>query len=156
VDKQRIRVLALAVFRRGDEILVMEGYDPLKRETFYRPLGGAVEFGERVMEALRREMREEIGAEIKDVRLLDVMENLFVYDGAPGHEIVWMHEAAFVDLSFYARDELAIEEDGARGRAVWKPLCDFGAGRAPLYPDGLLELLNERRRTAVVTAAQRA
>jgi len=76
------------------------------------------------------------------------MENLFVYDGAPGHEIVWMHEAVLVDLSFYARDELAIEEDGARGRAVWKSLRDFGSGRAPLYPDGLLELLDERRRTA--------
>ena len=141
MDKQRIRVLALAVFRRGDEILVMEGYDPLKREPFYRPLGGGVEFGERVIDALHREMREELGAEIKDVRLLQVMENLFVFNGAPGHEIVWMHDAALVDPAFYARDEIVITEDGAGGRAVWKSLREFEQGRAILYPTGLLELL---------------
>jgi ADP-ribose pyrophosphatase YjhB (NUDIX family) len=141
MDKQKIRVLALAVFWRGDEILAMEGYDPLKCETFYRPLGGAVEFGERVTDALRREMREELGAEIKDVRLLRVMENLFVFNGAPGHEIVWMHAAALVDPSFYARDEIVIDENGTPGRAVWKSLRDFHHGAAPLYPDGLLELL---------------
>jgi len=143
----RIRVLALALFRRGDEILVMEGYDPLKRETFYRPLGGAVEFGERVIDALHRELREEIGAAIKDVRLLQVMENLFVFDGKPGHEIVWMHDAALIDPAFYARDEIVIDENGTRGRAVWKSLREFETGRAMLYPDGLLELLN--RTTAV-------
>jgi ADP-ribose pyrophosphatase YjhB (NUDIX family) len=129
------------VFWRGDEILVMEGYDPLKRETFYRPLGGGVEFGERVIDALRREMREELGAEIKDVRLLQVMENLFVFDGARGHEIVWMYDATLVDPAFYARDEIVINENGTRGRARWKPLSEFAAGRAILYPDGLLELL---------------
>ena len=141
MDKQKIRVLALAVFRRGDEILVMEGYDPLKRETFYRPLGGGVEFGERVLDALRRELHEEIGAAIKDVRLLQVMENLFVFNGAPGHEIVWMHDAALVDPAFYARAEIAINENGTRGRAVWKSLREFEAGRAILYPDGLLDSL---------------
>lgn len=137
----RIRVLALAVFWRGDEILVMEGYDPLKRETFYRPLGGGVEFGEHIIDALHREMREEIGAAIKDVRLLQVMENLFVFDGAHGHEIVWMHAAALVDPAFYARDEIVINENGACGRALWKPLSEFAAGRTILYPNGLLELL---------------
>jgi ADP-ribose pyrophosphatase YjhB (NUDIX family) len=141
MDKQKIRVLALAVFWRGDEILVMEGYDPLKQETFYRPLGGGVEFGERVLDALYRELREEIGAEIKDVRLLQVMENLFVFDGEPGHEIVWMHNAALADPAFYARDEITIHENGTVGRALWKSLREFGASRAILYPDGLLELL---------------
>ena len=137
----KIRVLALAVFWRGDEILVMEGYDPLKRETFYRPLGGGVEFGERVIDALHREMREEIGAEIQDARLLQVLENLFMFNGARGHEIVWMHDAALVDPVFYARDEIVINENGTCGRARWKPLSEFAAGRAILYPDGLLELL---------------
>lgn len=138
---EKIRVLALAVFWRGDEILVMEGYDPTKRQTFYRPLGGGVEFGERVIDALRREMREELSAEITNVRLLGVMENLFVFDGAPGHEIVWMHNATFVEPAFYADDHVIINENGARGRAVWKSLREFEQGRAILYPDGLLELL---------------
>jgi ADP-ribose pyrophosphatase YjhB (NUDIX family) len=142
MDKPKIRVLALAVFRRGDELLVMEGYDPIKRQTFYRPLGGGVEFGERVIDALHRELREELDAEITNVRLLQVMENLFVFDGKPGHEIVWMHDATLVDPTFYARDEIVITENGALGRALWKPLSEFATGRAILYPDGLLETLS--------------
>jgi 8-oxo-dGTP pyrophosphatase MutT (NUDIX family) len=141
MDKQKIRVLALAVFWRNDEILVMEGYDPVKHETFYRPLGGGVEFGERVIDALYRELREEIGAEIKAVRLLQVMENLFVFDGKPGHEIIWMHDATLVDPAFYMQNEIVIIENGTHGRALWKPLPEFATGRAILYPDGLLELL---------------
>jgi len=41
----QIRPLAIYLFRDGDRILVGEGNDPVKRETFYRPLGGGIEFG---------------------------------------------------------------------------------------------------------------
>ncbi len=44
--KKRVRPLAICVFRHHDRILVMEGYDPVKKEHFYRPLGGGIEFGE--------------------------------------------------------------------------------------------------------------
>lgn len=42
----RIRPLAICVFRHQDRILVAEGYDPVKDEHFYRPLGGGNEFGD--------------------------------------------------------------------------------------------------------------
>jgi hypothetical protein len=42
-----IRVLAVGLIRQGDRILVFEGADPSKPGRFYRPLGGAVEVGER-------------------------------------------------------------------------------------------------------------
>ncbi len=60
----QIRPLALCLFRNSGRILVFEGYDPLKQQTFYRPLGGGIEFGERAEDAVRREIREEIRAEI--------------------------------------------------------------------------------------------
>ena len=49
-----IRPIALAIIRDQGRILVFEGRDPLKPETFYRPLGGGIEFGERGAEALRK------------------------------------------------------------------------------------------------------
>ena len=143
MQEQRIRALALAVFRRGDAILVGEGYDPLKNQTFYRPLGGGIEFGEHSLVALRREMREEIGAEIKNVRLLGTVENLFVFNGVPGHEIVQMYEAEFVDESLYAQVEFTVNEGPLIGKAVWKSLGEFQNGEAPLYPEGLLGLLTK-------------
>jgi len=41
-----IRSIAICVFRHKNHILVAEGYDPVKDEYFYRPLGGGIEFGE--------------------------------------------------------------------------------------------------------------
>ncbi|MCA9941424.1 MAG: NUDIX domain-containing protein, partial [Anaerolineales bacterium] len=58
-----IRPLVICLFRHKNHILVMEGYDPVKQQTFYRPLGGGIEFGEHSAIALRRELREELGAE---------------------------------------------------------------------------------------------
>ncbi len=60
----QIRVLALGIIWRGDELLLAEGYDPSKRQTFYRPLGGGVEFGERASDALIREFDEELGVDL--------------------------------------------------------------------------------------------
>lgn len=39
MGKEQIRPIAICVFRRDNRILVGEGYDPVKKESFYRPLG---------------------------------------------------------------------------------------------------------------------
>jgi 8-oxo-dGTP pyrophosphatase MutT (NUDIX family) len=141
MQEQRIRVLALGVFRHGDTILVGVGHDPSKNQTFFRPLGGGVEFGEHSLTALRREMQEEIGAEIKNARLLGTLENFFVYNRLPGHEIVQIYEAEFVDESFYTRAEFTVTEGSLIGKAVWMSLGDFQDGVTPLVPEGLLALV---------------
>ena len=76
-----IRPIAICIVWRNDEPLVFEGRDEHRDLTFYRPLGGAIEFGERSEDAVRRELREEIGAELEDVRLLTVSENVFTFQG---------------------------------------------------------------------------
>jgi 8-oxo-dGTP pyrophosphatase MutT (NUDIX family) len=142
VIPEKIRPLAIGIFRRGDEILVFEGTDPVKGETFYRPLGGAIEFGEYGHQALAREVREEIGLGTEDVFYLGHSENIFVYDGRPGHEIVLVYEGTLADDAVYEVDAfVGHEDDGTPFKIVWKSLEAFRRGEAPLYPDGLLELL---------------
>jgi ADP-ribose pyrophosphatase YjhB (NUDIX family) len=137
----RIRPIAIVVLRRDDgAILAAPGFDTVKQQRFYRPLGGEIEFGELAEEAARRELLEEVGAEIEDLKLLDVTENIFTFLGARGHELVWTFEAAFVDPSFYQGDTVACREGEAHFQAHWVPLSLF-EGDVNLYPDGLLELL---------------
>lgn len=88
MQQARIRPLAICVFRRGERILVAEGYDRVKGERFYRPLGGAIKFGEYAPVALVREIQEELGMGISGLRYLGTLENLFTYEGQQGHEIV--------------------------------------------------------------------
>ncbi|MBI5834940.1 MAG: NUDIX hydrolase [Armatimonadetes bacterium] len=137
-----LRVIAICVFRDGRRILVGDAWDPTKQQMFYRPPGGRVEFGETSEQALRREMREELGAEIAAPRLLGVLENLFTYDGAQGHEIVFVYDARLCDEARYGVTQFdAVESDGSAYNAIWLDLDTIGPETPPVYPGGLLELL---------------
>src|SRR4051812_6931891 len=89
--KKRIRPIAICIFMKGDRTLVAEGYDVAKKQTFYRPLGGGIKYGERSQDAVVREVREEIGAEAINLRYLATIENIFTYNGEVGHEIVQVY-----------------------------------------------------------------
>jgi 8-oxo-dGTP pyrophosphatase MutT (NUDIX family) len=141
VTEPRIRPKAVCVCRRGGDILVGRAYDELRQQLFYVPPGGGIEFGERADDAVRREFVEELGAELADVTLLAVLENIYTYDGVPGHEIAFVFEGRLVDAALYERDEIDGVENGAAYVACWLPLSHFEAGGPSLYPDGLLALL---------------
>ncbi len=138
MTSEKLRPIALGVIRNRDRLLLYEGYDPSKHERFYRPLGGGIEFGERGSEALARELREELGAEIAEPRYLGTFENIFTFNGRRGNEIVLVYETAFVDPTFYGREPIdGREADGSAYLAWWKTVADA----RPLYPEGLAELL---------------
>lgn len=138
----RIRVIAIAIVRRNEDLLVFEGYDAVKRDYYYRPLGGGVEPGERAVDALAREMREELGTEIANVKQLTILENLFECDGKGGHEIVFVFSCDLLDRSIYERDVIeAFEHDGAPLRVVWRNVNAFDATHR-LVPEVLAEMLN--------------
>src|SRR5262245_32926871 len=130
-----IRIVAICVFRDGNRILVAPGHDTEKNERFFRPLGGAVEFGESAEAAVRREIQEELGRDIENVVQLGVIENRFQYQGKPWHEIVFVFDASFVDSHVYTERDLPICEPGWDGPAQWLVLSEPLPG--PLYPTGL-------------------
>lgn len=144
-----IRTLAVAVVVRdgadGPHLLVERGHDPVKGESYFRVPGGGVEFGERAADALRRELREELAAELDGVELLGVLENLFTYAGRPGHEIVFVFRAALRDRTLYDRDDLVVLDEGSP--VSWEPLAALRDGAARLYPEGLGALLADRAAT---------
>jgi ADP-ribose pyrophosphatase YjhB (NUDIX family) len=147
IDNQgRIRTQALALIRRGDRILVERGYDRVKGEWFCRLLGGTVEFGERAAETVRRELLEELGAEAEVGALVATIENIFTFEGAPGHEVCLVYECSLRDERLYEVDEWRADEltpDGPLTHQVaWKPIDSFRREGEILYPDELVGLLS--------------
>ena len=147
--KKRIRPLALCVFRRADKIFVSRvDTTPHKADqTFYRPIGGRIEFGEPGAQTVIREVKEELGATVVDVVYLGALENIFSYEGKAGHEIVLLFDGRFTDPSLNQDDVKVAGTDGAEHlyEASWKALSFFQSeGAPPLYPLGLLELLAAR------------
>ena len=141
----QIRPIAICVFNHNDKILVSEEYDPSKGKTFYRPLGGGIEFGEHSIETIRRELMEEISAAVKDLMYLGTLENIYVFNGIPGHEIVQVYDGALVDSGLYEQAVISGHEADVNlpMKVLWKSLDEFGPGKSILYPVGLLELLRQ-------------
>ena len=141
-----IRPLVICLFSNNGKILVARGFDRVKNEWFYRPLGGQIEFGEYSQEALIREIREEVQQEIHNVRYLGLIENLFTFSGIDEHEIVLVYDADFVNRYIYTRDVLSGIEDNLEDpvfQAIWRSLDELSRRDSlPLYPTGLLDLVN--------------
>jgi 8-oxo-dGTP pyrophosphatase MutT (NUDIX family) len=136
-----IRVLALGLIRNGDRIFISEGYDPVKQQTFYRAMGGGVDFGETSLAALQREFQEEIQAELKNIRYLNCLENIFTYNGQPGHEIIQLYECDFVDPKFYQLEKLVFAEGERQKTALWVDISRFKSGELRLVPEQFFEYL---------------
>jgi 8-oxo-dGTP pyrophosphatase MutT (NUDIX family) len=107
-------------------------------------LGGGIEFGEHSEEAIHREIMEEIGAEAKDLVYLGTLENIFTFDGEPGHEIVQVYDGVLTDSGLYEQTVISGHEADVNisMKVIWKKLDEFGPGKSILYPDGLLEMLH--------------
>lgn len=135
-----IRAKAICLFRHDGRVLLAEGYDPGKDEHYLIPVGGGIEFGETAVEAALREVREEIGAEACNPRLLGVLENLFTFNGVAGHEIVFAFEADFVQPADYRNRRLnGVETNGHAFTVRWVSPAELHD--IPLYPNGLKALL---------------
>ncbi len=137
-----IRLLALGLIRDSDRIFVSEGYDPVKQETFYRALGGGVDFGETSRAALEREFQEEIQADLTNIRYLGCIENLFTFDGRQGHEIIQLYQCDFADSKFYQLESLIFSESAThKHKALWIDIARFKSGEFRLVPEVFFEYL---------------
>jgi ADP-ribose pyrophosphatase YjhB (NUDIX family) len=147
MSHRKIRAVALAVTLNGDRVLVRRHLNGVLDPVFFRPVGGTIEFGEHSSEAVRREVREEIGAELVHLRLLACVENLFDYQGAVGHEITFIYRGDLADPALYRCESIPGQEaDGESFVAVWLPLDAF-TPEQPLYPTALLEILRRELAT---------
>lgn len=139
----QIRVLALGLIRDGDCTFISEGYDPVKQQTFYRALGGGVDFGESSYDALKREFMEELQAELTNIKYLGCIENLFMFNGQAGHEIIQLYQCDFVDQKFYQLKQMEFSESEGdyKKTALWMDIKQCSSGDFRIVPEQFLEYL---------------
>lgn len=136
---QAIRVKALGLMIEDEHLFASDVLSDSGALKGVRPLGGSIEWGEGREETLRREFREELGAEIEILGPFACFENIYVHEGATGHEILFVAPIRLIDRPI-PRDvavEFA-EADGTRCRARWHRLSDLRRGEPVLYPDALI------------------
>ncbi|NEP45926.1 MAG: NUDIX hydrolase [Okeania sp. SIO2G4] len=137
--KNKIRVLALGLIRDDDHLFISQGYDSIKQESFYRVMGGGVDFGEYSRDALQREFQEEIEAELTNIKYLGCMENIFMFNGEERHELIQLYKCDFADPKFYQIEELTFWEKERKKTALWVSIDRFKSGELKIVPENFLE-----------------
>jgi NAD+ diphosphatase len=140
--------VAAAVFVRradGGVLLIRRAKDPGKGRL--APPGGFIDHGETAETAAAREIREEVGLEIRQVRFLCSQPNAYHYgevtypvldlfftawaaDGAQARVIEEVESLEWVEPASVVPEDLAFPSMQAAWR-LWRD-SDFGAGRQPV------------------------
>ena len=130
-----IKVKVMCLVTDGKRVLVGKGRDSIKNEDFYRVLGGSLDFGETVKNGMLREIREELNCEVENLKLVDVVENIFVYEGKRGHEITFLFKGYVRDPKLCEPSTIHIIEDTYEFDAEWISIDDIVNKKVILYPE---------------------
>jgi mutator protein MutT len=111
LDYIGVGVGALIVDAQGRLFLSRRGPLAKNERGLWEFPGGSVEFGERLAEALQREMREEYGVEIRVGELLDVVDHILPEEG--------QHWVSPTFLCTIAAGEASVREPGKCAEIGW-------------------------------------
>ncbi len=140
MKENTIRPISLCIIKHDGKLLVSKGYDSEKDEVFYRLLGGGIEFGETSEQALKREFKEELDTDLENIKYVTTLENIFKWNGKPGHEIIWVFESDLTKKDLYQKDNIKIL-DNKNGFASWQKISDFKKGKLILYSEGVVDYI---------------
>ncbi len=140
---KRIRPIALGLIEHQGHVFVSKGEDSKTKQSFYRFLGGGIDFGETSAAALVREFAEEIQAQLTEVEYLGCLDNIFTLNGKPKHELIQLFRAKFVDPAFYQLDQVFELVEGDRlDQAFWLDTGRILSGECRLVPESCLSYLS--------------
>lgn len=136
---KEIRPIVLGLAIRDNKLLVSEGFDNIKNQTFYRCLGGGIEFLEKSTDALKREFQEEINIDILIKDFLGISENIFTYEGKNAHELVFYYNINILDEDY--KEEYVVTDDNGQSKAVWIDINEFKNKNKILYPQEVFKYI---------------
>lgn len=136
---KEIRPIVLGLAIKNNKLLVAEGYDDIKKQTFYRCLGGGIEFLEESKTALKREFLEELNIDITINKFLGISENIFTYNGQNGHELILFYSIDISDEDF--KNEYHILDNENKNIVKWINIDEFKNKNKILYPEEVFKYI---------------
>ncbi|USK31254.1 NUDIX hydrolase (plasmid) [Bacillus sp. CMF21] len=112
-----------------------------KNDSHWALPGGRVEVLEDSQTSIKREVKEELGLDVKVNNLLWITENFFEYNEKDFHEIGLYYEVALTEGNFNVIKEVFYGEEGERLINKWIPISQLDD--IALYPEFLKTSLKE-------------
>ncbi|MGV3465587.1 MAG: NUDIX hydrolase [Heyndrickxia sp.] len=137
----RANTLGVLIHKGRILLEVQNGIHSKGEGTFYRPIGGTIELGERSEETLVREYKEEMDTEISIIHYITCTENIYKIGDRIGHEVTQIYLVAFKDKGLYEKESFVVTEGEKITKAIWVPINDVVHSDIIVYPNGLKEIL---------------
>ena len=93
VDDYKLNVRAAGVMTHNGKVLVHRNVN----SDHYALIGGRVEIEEKSEETIKREIKEELGKDIKITEYISTIENFFEIKGSKYHEIMFVYGIEFIN-----------------------------------------------------------
>lgn len=137
-----IRPVSLCLLVHNNKVLLQEIFH--LGAYILRPPGGGIDFGEYAVEAVRREIMEEVGSHISEPQLIRILEHprKFIHLNDPRHEIIFLYQARLLRDELHDYEEVPLDDNGLPGRAYWfSPEQLLAETERMLEPPMLLDIL---------------
>lgn len=131
-----IPLIACLVTINKGKILVSKAGDG----SYIRPPGGHIEYFEDSETAVRREIKEEVGSSIKNLKLEKVLENFFYFNNLKAHDIYFIYSGVLTNKRLYKKEIVMGDENGKPKAFHWIKIADIVKGKEKLVPKGILEV----------------
>ena len=106
--------------------------------------GGGVKIGEQSLETVRREIMEELGLEVKNLKIKGTLENFFNYKDKKVHGLEIIYEGEFVSNQPYQEEILdGIEERDKKLQFKWVDINNLDS--LNFKPNVLRKIIKEKK-----------
>lgn len=140
VEDYKLNIRAAGVIIHNRKILAHRNIN----SDHYALVGGRVQIGENSAKTVKREMQEELGKNIEITGYIATIENFFEMKGSKYHEILFVHQAEFInDEDKEIEYTLKNKEGKDYLQYEWLDLNKIE--EYPLYPKAIQTILKEQK-----------
>lgn len=140
VEDYKLNIRAAGVIIHNGKILAHRNIN----SDHYALVGGRVQIGENSAKTVRREIQEELGKNIEITSYIATIENFFEMKGSKYHEILFVHQAEFInDEDKEIEYTLKNKEGKDYLQYEWLDLSKIE--EYPLYPKAIQTILKEQK-----------
>lgn len=136
-----IRNIAICILKNNKNQILFQIVEDGEK-MFLRCPGGGIEFGETALEAIQREIKEELHTDLIVAEQIGIIESFFEFNGQSLHEIVFIFMGEINDESLFEKEHFElIESNGQIYKAIWKSLKECQEERWSIVPKDVFRYL---------------
>lgn len=140
VEDYKLNIRAAGVIIHNGKILAHRNIN----SDHYALVGGRVQIGENSAKTVRREIQEELGKNIEITSYIATIENFFEMKGSKYHEILFVHQAEFINDED-KKIEYTLKNKEGKDYLQYEWLDLSKIEEYPLYPKAIQTILKEQK-----------